>query len=148
MIFVDTSGWVAAIDKRDLHHEQAAALLDSDRTLLTTNHVRAETWTRLRTLKGVPSSRRHQAARAAMELIDARSEEVFVTPEQEAAALVRFLEPRQENEFSYVDAISFVVMLESGISEPLTADRDFLVAGFVPLLGPALPGGRPTRTPG
>ena len=54
MIFVDTSFWVALINRRDPHHEEATALLAvhaKDR-LITTNEVRGETWTFLRRRAG------------------------------------------------------------------------------------------------
>ena len=46
MIFVDTSYWVAATTEGDAHHDEARRLSRSaDALLVTTNHVRGETWT-------------------------------------------------------------------------------------------------------
>ena len=54
MIFVDTSFWIALRNRSDPHHEEAAALLrgHSDAPLVTSNHVRGETWTYLRRRAG------------------------------------------------------------------------------------------------
>ncbi len=50
LIFVDTSFWVAARMQRDAHHRDAVELLEEqrDHRLVTSNHVRGETWTFLR----------------------------------------------------------------------------------------------------
>lgn len=47
MIFDDTSFWVALRNRRDANHEIAARLLrERERQpMVTTNHVRGETWT-------------------------------------------------------------------------------------------------------
>ena len=54
MIFVDTSFWVAQVNTRDQHHALARALLreHGDTGLVTSNHVRGETWTFLRRRAG------------------------------------------------------------------------------------------------
>lgn len=127
MIFVDTSFWVALVAARDGHHEEARELLQrhGNERLLTTNHVRGEAWTFIR--------RRH-GHRSAVSLLDAmqhssRASLVFVTPEWEDEAL-RWLRRRDEQEYSFVDATSFVVMRSSRVRQALTFDHDFTVAGF------------------
>ena len=54
MIFVDTSFWVALRNRRDARHGEAAELLERHQAgpLVTTNHVRGETWTFLRRRAG------------------------------------------------------------------------------------------------
>lgn len=54
MIFVDTSYWVALRNRRDNNHESALSLLreHGDSALVTSNHVRGETWTFLRRRAG------------------------------------------------------------------------------------------------
>ncbi len=46
MIFVDTSFWVATIAANDANHREATQLArDASDRLVTSNHVRGETWT-------------------------------------------------------------------------------------------------------
>ena len=128
MIFVDTSFWVALRNARDPHHAHAAALLveHADTTLLTTNHVRGETWTYLRRRAG------HGSAVAFLDTIDAsprvRIETVDLAAETTAIAWLRV---RDEREYSFVDATSFVVMRQRRITDALAFDGDFSAAGFV-----------------
>ena len=129
MIFVDTSFWVALRNQRDQLHEQAATLIDlhGDEQLVTTNHVRGETWTFLR---------RRAGHRSAVEFLDglARSQRVSVTSvtaQQEDKALLWLR--RHEREYSFVDATSFVVMAAMKIRQTLAFDGDFAAAGFVEL---------------
>ncbi len=130
MIFVDTSFWVALRNQRDQLHEQAATLIDlhGDEQLMTTNHVRGETWTFLR---------RRAGHRSAVEFLDglARSQRVSVTSvtaQQEDKALL-WLRRHDEREYSFVDATSFVVMAAMKIRQALAFDDDFAAAGFVEL---------------
>ncbi len=127
MTFVDTSFWVALRNRRDDHHAEAGALLDRHHAgpLITTNHVRGETWTFLR---------RRSGHRAAVNFLDAveRSLRVrifFTSPELEAEAL-RWLRRHDEREYSFVDATSFAVMRSMRIRRALAFDGDFAAAGF------------------
>jgi predicted nucleic acid-binding protein len=47
-LFVDTSIWYAAADSSDRSNTLAKAILKSDEALVTSDHVRVETWTLLR----------------------------------------------------------------------------------------------------
>ena len=130
MTFVDTSFWVAFRNRRDVNHEQAVQLLTrhSGGPLVTSNHVRGETWTFLRRRVG------HSAAVGFLDLLD-RSGRVrveHVTPDLESRAL-RWLRRHDEREFSFVDATSFVLMTSLRAREALAFDGDFTAAGFVEL---------------
>ncbi|TMG37923.1 MAG: phosphoribosylformylglycinamidine synthase subunit PurS [Chloroflexi bacterium] len=48
LIFVDTSFWVAYYNSRDPRHREAVELIHDAAGLVTTNHIRGETWTLLR----------------------------------------------------------------------------------------------------
>ncbi len=130
MIFVDTSYWVALRNRRDSHHEEAAALVASHGSaqLLTTNHVRGETWTLLRRRAG------HRSAASFLATIGRaeRLRVVHVTEDQEQQALSWLLR-RDEHEYSFVDATSFAVMRSLRLREALAFDGDFTAAGFVEL---------------
>lgn len=127
MIFVDTSFWIALRNRRDGHHDQASALLLAHQgsRLVTSNHVRGETWTFLRRRSG------HAAAVAFLDLIERspRVTTVFVEPGLEEEAL-DWLRRRAEREYSFVDATSFALMRSLAIHEALAFDGDFSAAGF------------------
>ncbi len=127
MIIVDTSFWVALRNRRDDRHAEAVRLLErhAAMALVTTNHVRGETWTFLRRRVGHP---------AAVEFLDAvstspRLDVVTVTPDEEDDALA-WLRRHDERPYSFVDATSFVVMRRRRISRALAFDGDFRAAGF------------------
>ena len=79
MIFVDTSFWVAIRNVRDDRHAAADVVLEAHASdqLLTTDHVRGETWTFLRRKAG------HVAAVDFLDSLEASARvEVAVVPEE------------------------------------------------------------------
>lgn len=128
MIFVDTSFWVALRNRRDARHSEAVGLLEAHEAdaLVTTNHVRGETWTFLR---------RRAGHGAAVDFLDAigqspRIEVAHVGARVEDEAL-RWLRRRDEREYSFVDATSFAIMRSRRVKRALAFDGDFSAAGFV-----------------
>ncbi len=126
MIFVDTSFWIAYYNSRDPRHDAAMELLrqSASTQLVTTNHVRGETWTFLR---------RRTDYQLAMRFVDRleRSTQVrtvFVSERQERDAL-KWLRHHDERPYSYVDATSFVIMRAMHIRDVLGYDEDFAAAG-------------------
>ena len=130
MTFVDTSFWVALRNRRDGNHEPAKALLKSHAraALVTSNHVRGETWTYLRRRAG------HASGVAFLEALDrsTRVRVVHVEPALETEALA-WLRRHDEREYSFVDATSFATMRALNIREALALDGDFSAAGFIEL---------------
>jgi predicted nucleic acid-binding protein len=130
VIFVDTSFWVAVRNGRDPHHHAAAALLQThgNGALVTTNHVRGETWSYLRRKGG------HGSAVGFLDALDAspRAQVIRVAAKVEAEA-VDWLRRHDERPYSFVDATSFAVMRSMRIREALAFDGDFSAAGFVEL---------------
>jgi predicted nucleic acid-binding protein len=130
MIFVDTSFWIALRNRSDPRHAEAATLLRTraDGGLATSNQIRGETWTYLRRRVG------HDGA---VEFLDAleRSPRVqlFSISEKQEQQALKWLRQRDEREYSFVDATSFVLMRELKIREALAFDGDFSAAGFVEL---------------
>ena len=127
MIFVDASFWVAVRNRRDDRHEDAGILLrrHADDHLVTSNHVRGETWTYLC---------RRAGHAAAVDLLDSlerspRLRIVTVDQKMEDDAL-RWLRRHDEREYSFVDATSFALMRSLRIRRALTFDGDFSAAGF------------------
>ena len=130
MIFVDTSFWAALTGQSDRWHQDAVSLFRryGDAPLLTSNHVRGETWTLLRRRRG------HRSAVALLDQVDrtAKLTVVFVSEELEAEAL-RWLRRHDEREYSFVDATSFALMRSLRIKKALAFDGDFAAAGFTEL---------------
>jgi len=128
VIFLDTSFWVAWLNVRDAHYDEAVRIATerADAGWLTSNHVQGETWTFLR---------RRAGHGAAVQFLDAlersgRVEVVGVDADTEEAAL-RWLRRHDEREYSFVDATSFLLMKREGIAEAFAFDGDFSAAGFV-----------------
>jgi uncharacterized protein len=129
VIFVDTSFWIAWIDEGDDLHEEAGRLFtEHGRTpLVTTNHVRGETWTFIGRRRG------HRDAVAFLDRLErSRLSVAFVSQELEAEAL-RWLRRHDEREYSFVDATSFALMRSMRIKRALAFDGDFAAAGFTEL---------------
>jgi predicted nucleic acid-binding protein len=130
VIFVDTSLWAAAGLRRDPHRTEAGRLLDACRSesLVTTNHVRGETWTLLRRRAD------HRIALRFLQTLERspRLQVVHVSADLEDEALA-WLRRHDEREYSFVDATSFALMRSLGIHEALAFDGDFAAAGFVEL---------------
>src|SRR5256885_14462623 len=130
VIFVDTSFWAALTGSADVHHEEAIQLFGrfADERLLTSNHVRGETWTLLRRRRGFRS------AVAFLDRVDRTTllRVEFVGRELEDEAL-QWLRRRNEREYSFVDATSFALMRSLRVREALAFDGDFAAAGFVEL---------------
>ena len=130
MIFVDTSFWVGIRLRNDDRHAEAVALLRhcSDEPLVTSHHVRGETWTFLRRKAG------HDHGVAFLDMIDrtARVGLVRVEERLEAEAL-RWLRRHDEREYSFVDATSFALMRSLRIKRALAFGGDFAAAGFTEL---------------
>lgn len=130
MKFIDTSFFYASIDPDDREHRATVALVNQlgRVPLITTNHVRGETWTLLNRRLG------HQAATDFLDNLERSSaiEVVDVSPELERASLL-WLRMHDEREYSFVDATSFAAMREFQITEALAFDGDFSAAGFTEL---------------
>jgi predicted nucleic acid-binding protein len=131
--FLDTSGFYALLVKEEKVHNYAAkwmAGISAERPLLaTTDLVLSETATLLK-------------ARGYRELLSVFFDFLAST----SALRVRWFDPKLFNEtrafflrhsdhgYSFVDAGSFVVMRQLGLTDALTTDRHFREAGFISLL--------------
>ena len=115
---------------RDDHHAEATTLLRNfgEQPLVTSNHVRSETWTFLRRKEG------HRRAVAFLGMLaeTTRIETVYVGENLEAEAL-RWLRRHDEREYSFVDATSFALMRSLKIRQAFAFDGDFAAAGFTEL---------------
>jgi predicted nucleic acid-binding protein len=129
MVFVDSSGIIAAFDRRDAGHEVAAKawkrLAQGRQALLTTQLVLAEVVTHLRRRASWEASRRVGEA-----LLSSRGIETVGLDDDQLQAAWREFVRNPDPKLSLCDAASFVLMRERGIKRALTFDRHFADAGF------------------
>jgi predicted nucleic acid-binding protein len=127
VIFVDTSFWIGLENTRDAHHADATALLRTTTTtqLVTSNHVRGESWTWIRR-----RASHHDAVRF-LDRVERspRLRIVHVDDDLEDRAWW-WLRKHDEREYSFVDATSFALMRSMKIKDALAFDGDFSAAGF------------------
>jgi uncharacterized protein len=128
-IFVDASAWIAVSDSRDKYHDPASEeyrqLVREQWNLVTTNLVIAEVYLIIRRTGGHAQAMRFlRSLKGSPRLI-----KIFSDPGTESSA-EEILEKYTDQDFSYVDAVSFSVMREQGIEEAFTFDRHFLTMGF------------------
>lgn len=138
LLFVDTSGWANLFDHTDpLHPAFARSIADATkahRILVTTNYVLAE-------LVALIVSRLVRTTHSRMvAFVDGirvdpgvRIEYVDRDLDTEAWNLVV---SRPDKRWSLVDASSFVVMSQLGITEALTTGQHFAQAGFTRVPAP------------
>jgi predicted nucleic acid-binding protein len=129
-MLVDTSGLLCLIHRREPQHGRAVSLYDAATTRVTHNYVLGE-FVSLAQARHVP----RQATLDFSErlLNDSQIEMTWVdeTLHRDALAL---LQARPDKSYSLCDAVSFLVMRNSDITEALTTDRHFAQEGFVKLL--------------
>jgi predicted nucleic acid-binding protein len=128
LIFADTSFFVAGADDRDRHHETALKLFEevAGQRIVTTNHVRGETWTMLRRKLW------HGRAVRFLDALEGQWKyiEVFGISEELEDEALDWLRRHDEREYSFVDATRFAYMRARRITDVLAFDGDFAAAGF------------------
>jgi predicted nucleic acid-binding protein len=133
-IFVDTSGFYAALVRRDNKHKEAAAILAKGamgkKQFVTSDYILDETVTLLK-------------ARGHGHLVEPFLESVLSS----RACSVEWMDPQQFDEtrrsmakhsdqkWSFTDGFSFLLMQQSKLRRALTKDEHFRQAGYIPLLG-------------
>lgn len=133
-VFLDTSGLYEAGDRRAPRHDQVRAqlqaLLAHPGGLVTTEAVITETHAMVLRRVGA------DAALAMVErlTVSPRIEIVSVAAPLRQAA-VEILRSRPGRSYSLVDAISFQVMRDRGVTQAFTLDTDFAAEGFMLLPG-------------
>ena len=129
-VFADTSYWFAALDPHDQWHEAAAraGAAVRDRQIVTTEMVLAELLNAVSRLG--PGFRSDAVA----QIREMRRDPQITIIEQTAAqfdeALTHYAE-RLDKRWGITDCASFLAMTTNGITDALTADRDFGPAGFL-----------------
>lgn len=127
MLLVDTSGLLCYVHKSEPQHQQAVQLLDASNQNLTHNYVLAE-FVALALVRRFP---RLATLTFITDLLENPDIEVVWVDEALHRAAVELLIARQDKTYSLCDAVSFVLMRQSGITEALTTDRHFEQEGFI-----------------
>lgn len=129
-LFLDTSGWLAAISARESAHgaarEAYAAQVSAGGTLVTTALVIAEMHALLLRFRGSAPALRFLDGVAT----DPTHEVVDVDRDLRLAAVERWLRRFTDHDFSLTDAVSFEVMRQLKIRRAIALDRHFAAAGF------------------
>ena len=125
MIFLDTGFHFALVSKRDAHHSPVVEVFRTFKDLrlvdhlLTTNHVIAEAITLTRKIG------HEDAARLGDQLYAEKLARIhWASPDEEQAAF-EYFKRHQDQTYSAVDCLSFVVMEKLAIREALAVDSDF-----------------------
>lgn len=132
-VFVDTWAWVAMIDKHDSDHEAAKQTnqkLHAKRfAFATSNFVFGETITALRYQAG------HQAAIDFHLMMEKLLESGVLTMLRVTEAVEeeawQIFTKYHDQDFSWVDCTSFVLMKREKLMEAFTEDHHFRVMGFI-----------------
>ena len=134
-VFADTSGWANAFVKTEPYYTKASTLVkqcqQNNRRVVTTNYVLSELIPLLTRRLRVPRERGLHYIKTLRSVDWIEIVHIDEGLDQEAWKL---LTERLDKQWSLVDAASFVVMQERGLTEALTEDHHFEQAGFVRLL--------------
>ncbi|HNR33138.1 MAG TPA: PIN domain-containing protein [Candidatus Hydrogenedentes bacterium] len=129
-VFADTAFFVALLNPRDTHHQDA---LEASRTLRRT--VTTTDWVIVETGNFVCDSPQRPLFPPFVRRL--RANPRFAVRRGTARTLEDALDlyaARPDKSWSLTDCISFVVMREEGLTDALTTDHHFAQAGFKALL--------------
>ncbi|HEX5244897.1 MAG TPA: PIN domain-containing protein [Tepidisphaeraceae bacterium] len=130
MIFVDTSGWYAAMVPQDPRHSQVLSWLKSNtQRLVTTDYIIDESLTLLRA--------RGHSARAILlgrRAFDLSAFNVVLVKDSDLNAAWSYFNQNPDRQWSFTDCTSKVVIERFHIHQALTFDRHFLEFGNLTLV--------------
>jgi uncharacterized protein len=135
-VFIDTSAFQAFADTRDDDHVQASEIFDAlavrRSPLHTTNLIIAETHVLLKARLAYYVAKPHAltVARQAIEAVYQSSVLIDPVTSADERASLALLARYADQDFSFTDATSFVVMRRLGISHAFSFDSDYVTAGF------------------
>ncbi len=127
-VFIDTSGFYAVANRRDLHHAEALAIarrLEQSRmSLVTTNFVVAEAHALMLKRAG------HAAALAFLQSFEHSAIALVRASAEDENRAREIILKYSDKDFSLTDAISFAVMQRLRLSVAFSFDADFRQFGF------------------
>jgi len=128
-VFIDTSAFLAVLNRDDRCHDRANAtwqsLITRDLGLITTNYVTLETFAVAQHRHGIDALRILQ--QDVLPVVDLE----WVTPEDHGRGVEAVLAARRR-ELSLVDAVSFAVMRRLGLRAYFAFGPHFREQGFAP----------------
>lgn len=129
--FIDTSAWIALLNKDEISHEEAVKIYKQKLKgyhLYTSNMVVGETYTWLRRKAGPGLSLQF------LESVEKKAKLNQITLIYSNAILEETarstLKKYQDQTFSYVDAVSFAIMMNHKIARAFAYNQHFITAGF------------------
>ncbi|MBI2481803.1 MAG: type II toxin-antitoxin system VapC family toxin [Planctomycetia bacterium] len=129
MIFIDTGAFLARYLHRDQYHDKATShwqVLSSDRRpCFTSNFVVDETITLL-----ARRSTYEFAAVRARNIYESVSLSILRPDENDELAAVELFQKYADQEVSFTDCVSFILMEKHDIRCAFSFDRHFTIAGF------------------
>ena len=129
MIYLDTGAFVARYIQRDQYHRQALKgwelLANSGQRCATSNFVLNETFTLLARRAGY-----HFAAQRARHILSSAILTIWRSGEEEEHAAVELLEKYADQQVSFTDCVSFVLMRKHSLTDAFSFDSHFERAGF------------------
>lgn len=132
-IFVDTTAWLALVNKSDLLHQQAIRLhqdlLSKGISYLTTDYVLTEV---ANSLARPPY--RKSVIRFLDTIFSSRSVTILTVTHSHFLRAWQLYKRRLDKEWGLTDCTSFIVMEEQRLREAFTADHHFQQAGYTCLL--------------
>lgn len=131
-MLLDTSGLLCLHYKTEPLHTQALTEYKKATIRLTHSYIISE-YVALANARRFPRS---FVLAFIVDLLDNLDIETVWVDEQLHRDAVELLTMRQDKTYSLCDSVSFVLMLQRGITEALTTDRHFEQEGFTRLLRP------------
>jgi uncharacterized protein len=131
-IFIDTSGFIAVLDRNEARHSPAAKtwinILKSEECLITTNYVLVETCALVQNRLSMDAIKAFQD-----DIVPVLRIEWIDKTVHQAAVCVMLSAARRK--LSLVDCVSFEIMKILGVTTAFTLDKHFKEQGFICLPG-------------
>jgi predicted nucleic acid-binding protein len=132
-LFIDTGGFYALMSPGSKSHDVAVKIMRDvareHRRMVTTDYIIDETATLLRA-RGL----RNLLVEFFRVVDQSQALTVEWTSPDRFSAARKFLLKHLDQEFSFTDCLSFIVMRELGLVDALATDKHFRIAGFNPML--------------
>jgi uncharacterized protein len=128
MIFVDSSAWFAAVNRRDRHHQRATEALVADASLVTSDLVIVETWLLINSRIDFRTAEHffHGATNGSCQIV-----RVIEDDWRKSSMIASHF---ADQTFSIVDRTSFAVMERLKITKVVSFDDDFIIYRYGPSL--------------
>jgi hypothetical protein len=132
-LFVDTSAWLALVNRSDSLHETATQIYNE--RFAAGWRFLTHTGVMLEVGNGLSRARlRHLAVGLKSRLDGSNRVEIISITDDLYEAGWKLYKERPDKDWGIVDCVSFVLMEERVLTEALTADHHFEQAGFTKLL--------------